>query len=136
MVAKVAAVMSAKAQNAKDVPAESSPVEERELSTALFRALDTDRSGCITLTDISKFLYITNKGLPFDWKEVDTCLCELRKFGAGESENVSETIGIFAAFLQCERRDVAKEVTTLYEAGWKRQIGSLYDGGSVSCESS
>ena len=108
--------------------------EDESLSTALCKALDVDQNGCVTLNDIAKFLYFAEMGLPLEWEEMKTCLCELRKFGTGEIKHVNKTIDVFADLMRCDRKDVARKVVEAYKIGWKREILSLYDGGSVSCE--
>ena len=122
MSAKVVAV-SATASTFVVGELEAKDDDNDDLSRALCKALDIDGNGCVTLNDIVKFLYFSELGLPFEWKKMKACLCELRKFGTGEINHVNKTIDTFAQILSCDRKDVATKVATVYKTGWDREIG-------------
>ena len=98
---------------------------------ALLELLDVDNSNCISMHDLAHFLYFTGFRASLRRKTFHAILQELHDFTRGKVRVLSQTRRAFAELCRCRPEAVVRRLAHLYTVGYKREIGSLFDGGSI-----
>ena len=98
--------------------------------------LDVDNSNCISMHDLAKFLYITSFRTALKRREFNAILQELHDFSRGTKRALPKTRQAFAQLCNCAPAAAVRALRKKHDDGYKKEIESLFDGGSVRYVSS
>ena len=122
---------SRKGSPSEDVENQNKETDDDSGDYALWELFDVDTTHCVSLRDICKVLYFSGLKDVVPREAITEVLQELQEFGLGIRKSLPKTRQHFAKVCTCQEQDLAKTLASLYEDGYRKEIESLFNGGTL-----